>query len=500
MPTEAEKQEYMRLLSQHMAVLEREEKRRNKLKELHDQTNEKFIPLYSNKSRYLVLVGGGGSGKSIFAGRKILERMVSEKGHRFLVCRKVAKTIRESCFQQLRGQISEHYNYTEFDINKSDMKITHKPTGNEILFAGLDDVEKLKSIYNITGIWIEEASELEESDFNQLDIRLRGETAHYKQIILSFNPIDINHWLKKKFFDNKVEDATTVHSTYKDNKFLDDEAKKVLEAFKTTDPYYYSVYCLGEWGVLGKTIFNAQKVNERLSQIRDNKPVKKGLFVYEYKNEKIVDSSIKWINDDSGYITIYEDVKPRYPYVIGGDTAGEGSDYFVGQVIDNTTGKQIATLRHELDEDLYAKQMYCLGKYYNNALIGIEINYSTYPVKELQRLGYYNQFRRVIEDNIEEETQGKFGFRTTQLTRPLIIADLVEIVREHTQQFNDITTLEEMLTFIRNEKGRPEAKQGAHDDCVMAMAITYYIREQQSFKVKEPKKYNYNTGNSITGY
>lgn len=493
MLTAKEEQELLRLL-------EIEEEERLEIIKLYEQTNDKFIPLYNNNSRYLVLVGGGGSGKSIFTGRKILQRTVSEKGHRFLVCRKVAKTIRESCFQQLRGQIAEHYNYSDFEINKSDLKITHKPTGNEILFAGLDDVEKLKSIYNITSIWIEEASELEEGDFNQLDIRLRGETAHYKQIIVSFNPIDINHWLKKRFFDNNLEDATTVHSTYKDNKFLDEETKKVLEAFKKTDPYYYSVYCLGEWGVLGKTIFNAQKVNERLSQVRGVKPVKKGYFVYEYKNEKIVETSIKWINAEDGYITIYDDVKPRYPYVIGGDTAGEGSDHFIGQVIDNTTGKQVAILRHQFDEDLYAKQMYCLGKYYNYALIGIETNYSTYPVQELQRLGYYNQFRRVIEDSIAEDTQEKFGFKTTSLTRPLIIADLVELVREHTELFNDVTTLEEMLTFIRNEKGRPEAKQGAHDDCVMAMAITYYVRDQQSYRVKEKKKYNNNSGNSITGY
>ena len=77
----------------------------------------------------------------------------------------------------------------------------------------------------------------------------------------------------------------------------------------------------------------------------------------------------------------FEDVKPQYPYVIGGDTAGEGSDYFIGQVLDNTSGKQVAILRHQYDEDLYARQMYCLGQYYNFALLGIETNFSTFPQK-----------------------------------------------------------------------------------------------------------------------
>jgi phage terminase large subunit len=462
-------------------------KRLKNKKLLTEQTNDKFLPLFNNKSRYLVLVGGGGSGKSIFAGRKILERTVTEKGHRFLVCRKVARTLRESCFKQLQGQISEHYNYNDFSINKTDMSIKHNPTGNEILFAGLDDVEKLKSIYNITGIWIEEASEIEEGDLNQLNIRLRGATAWYKQIIISFNPIDINHWLKKKFFDNTVSDATTIHSTYKDNRFLDDEAIKVLEAFKDTDPYYYQVYCLGEWGVLGKTIFDKQKVSERLSQIRDIKHLKTGFFVYEYVNEKIVDSSIKWVDDESGYIKIYEDVKKGYPYVIGGDTSGEGSDYFIGQVLNNINGCQVATLRHQFDEDIYAKQVYCLGKHYNNALIGIETNFSTYPVKELTRLGYSRQYVREHEDTFTGSIQKTYGFKTTSLTRPLIIAELVTLVREHIELFNDIATLEEMLTFVRNEKGRPEAQDGAHDDCIMALAITYYVRTQQRYTIEVDK-------------
>lgn len=146
--------------------------------QLAETNNATFLPLFADQHRYLVLKGGGGSGKSIFAGRKVLERCTSEAGHRWLVCRKVARTLRESCFKQLCSQVAEYYPGSGYKINKSDMVISFA-NGSEILFAGLDDVEKLKSIYNITGIWIEEASELLEGDFNQLDIRLRGKTRYY---------------------------------------------------------------------------------------------------------------------------------------------------------------------------------------------------------------------------------------------------------------------------------------------------------------------------------
>jgi len=446
---------------------------------LYDLINPAFHRLLDDQSRYMVLKGGGGSGKSIFAGQKILYRMVSEQGHRILIVRKVAKTLRESVFSQLRTNISDWVLSQLFTINKSDMHIKCA-NGNEILFAGLDDVEKLKSIHNITSIWIEEASELDATDFRQLDIRLRGQSKNYKQIMLSFNPVSITHWLKTEFFDARKPNAVLSETTYKDNKYLDNEAIAVLEGFRDIDPYYYMVYCLGEWGVLGKTIFNAQIVTERISQLRDKRPIKQGMFIFDYANEKIVDDSVRWVDDEQGYIRIFEEPKTGYPYVIGGDTAGDGSDYFTGQVLNNVSGEQVATLLHQFDEDLYTRQMYCLGRYYNMALEGIEVNFSTYPVKELSRLGYYKQYTREKVDTYTGSLQKTYGFRTDKLSRPLIIANLVQIVREHPELINDIPTLEEMLTFVRNEKGKAEAQEGKHDDLIMGLAIAYHIRTQQS--------------------
>lgn len=454
--------------------------------------NNVYLPYLQTQNRYEIYWGSAGSGKSFFIAQKYINKLLTQKMCNLLVVRQTGDTNRDSTFALFK-QVVNKWNMAQlFHIKESDLRIKCK-NGNEIIFKGLDDSEKLKSITfsrgELTDVWIEEASEIEESDFKQLDVRLRGGNVK-KQIIISFNPVDINHWLKK-FVDKKQDNKMTLHTTYKDNKFLDDEYKILLESYKDTDPYYYDVYCCGNWGVLGQSIFDKNIINRRLSVIRDVKPLRRGLFEYQYVNEKIVDSSIKWVDDDSGYVNIYHDKIQGYPYVIGGDTAGDGSDNFVGQVIDNTTGRQVATLKHQFDEDLYASQMYCLGRYYNDALIGVESNYSTHPIKELKRLGYPKQYLREKEDNLTEGILLKYGFRTDTLTRPIIIANLVSIARDHIVLFNDVTTLEEMLTFSRNPKkrGRPEAANGAHDDCLMAMAITYYIRDQQRHTpIEEPEE------------
>jgi len=146
------------------------------------------------------LITTPGSGKSIFAAQKKLIRTMSEDSHRFLYCRKVARTIRDSTFQSFRQIISDWKLNAYFKLNKSEMDITYLPNGNSLISSGLDDVEKLKSIAGITGVWIEEATELDDDDFKQINLRLRGETKNYKQIIYTFNPIDDGHYINRKFF------------------------------------------------------------------------------------------------------------------------------------------------------------------------------------------------------------------------------------------------------------------------------------------------------------
>ena len=136
--------------------------------------------------------------------------------------------------------------------------------------------------------------------------------------------------------------------------------------------------------------------------------------------------------------------------------------------------------------------MYCLGKYYRyrnrdgsyeDALIGIEANFDSYPIRELSRLGYNRQYTREKIDEYTGKLEKRFGFKTTQITRPTIISYLISLVRDHCELINDRDTLLELLTIIRNEKGRIEAPEGGHDDQMMGLAIAHEIRNQVTFSI-----------------
>lgn len=200
---------------------------------------------------------------------------------------------------------------------------------------------------------------------------------------------------------------------------------------------------------------------------------------FTYRNDGLRISDIKWQPEKGGPIRIKKKPEEGVPYVIGGDTAGTGSDFFVGQVLDNTSGEQVAVLQQLMGETEYTRQMYCLGMYYNTALIGIETNYSTYPVQELERLRYPKQYVRQHLDKYTQKLTDEFGFNTTSRTRPTIIDNLKAVAREHLELISDYGTLGEMLTFVYDENWRPEAEEGEHDDLVMALAIAHEIRPQQ---------------------
>ena len=311
----------------------------------------------------------------------------------------------------------------------------------------------------------------------------------------------------EKFVDSKNDWINERLRWLRDEKALDTEQLfwyfKKYEGYLDKDLIKQEYPCTPREAFLlsGKTAFDTEVILTRLEHIQ--KPLKTGYFRYKYDGLKI--SDIKWVNDRNGYIKIYQ--LPNTPqitkYCIGGDTAGEGSDYFTGHCIDAKTGVQCAVLRHQFDADQYTKQMYCLGMYYKQALIGIEANFDSFPIMELQRLGYPLQYVREAVDTYTNKTEKRFGFKTTSLTRPTIISRLIEIVREHCDTINDKDTLEELLTIVRNEKGRVEAAEGSHDDMMMGLAIAHQIREQVVFPV-EPiivnQRYGFNIEQNQTQY
>lgn len=214
--------------------------------------NRAYIHLFKNDAEFLHLYGSAGSGKSRFAAQKEIVKsfQANRRDRKTLVIRKVAKTLKDSVYSELRSIIYSWKLDDCFDMLKSPLQITNKITGVTFLFIGLDDVEKVKSIAGVDRIWIEEATELsEQKELDQLRLRLRG--FDKVQITLSYNPIDEHHWINTELHEQKPQGHSFFHSTYRDNEQLlakDPNYAKFIESTKESNPNYYRVYGLGLWG------------------------------------------------------------------------------------------------------------------------------------------------------------------------------------------------------------------------------------------------------------
>lgn len=228
--------------------------------------------------------------------------MISSPDYKYLVVRKTGKSIRNSVFALLCELISEMGVGHLFNINKTEMAISCI-TGSTLITSGLDDVEKLKSIANINRIWIEEASEVTETDFNQLDLRMRGQSKIGYQMTITFNPVSELHWLKKSFFDIGRPDSFVLKTTYLDNEFLDDKYVNTLMELKNQDYQYYRIYALGDWGSLGGLIFSNWEKRD-LSDIR-----------HTFDN---IYHGLDWgfADDPTAYIKLHYDKKRKEIYVL----------------------------------------------------------------------------------------------------------------------------------------------------------------------------------------
>lgn len=220
--------------------------------------NSAYKEASKTKKRYRIIYGGAGSGKSHFVAQETILNMLSSGKYGYLVVRKTSKSIKNSVFKSLVSKIHQYGLTNYFKVNKTDMSI-ECVTGSMLVTSGLDDVEKLKSIDGINRIWVEEASEITEADFDQLDLRMRGLNDVGYQMTFTFNPISELHWLKKRFFDLGGDDVFILKTTYKQNKYLDQAYIKKLENLISNDFQFYRIYVLGEWGSLGNLIFTRWK-------------------------------------------------------------------------------------------------------------------------------------------------------------------------------------------------------------------------------------------------
>ena len=229
-----------------------------KLKLKKSLFNDIYYPLlFDYKHRYEIYYGGAGSGKSVFIAQKLLIKLFNQK-RKALIIRKYGTTLKDSVFQLIIDTLKKWRIYDYCKINLTTYTIT-LPNESTILFKGLDDSEKIKSITDITDVWCEEATELSLDEFTQLDLRLRALTEDL-QIFCSFNPISKANWVYLKWFakDSKysIEDTYIIKTTYKDNRFLPQAYIKALEDKINTNPHYYKVYVLGEFATLEGLVFS----------------------------------------------------------------------------------------------------------------------------------------------------------------------------------------------------------------------------------------------------
>lgn len=238
------------------------------------QMNPCFREVGRSKKRYIAMKGSAGSGKSVDTAENYILRLMKDKGRNLVCIRKSDITNRDSTYAELTGAAYRMFGDKTsryWGIKQSPLELTCKANGNKIIFRGMNDEkqrEKLKSITfqkgKLTDVWCEEATELTQADIEIIDDRLRGELPEglFYQIRMTFNPVNKNHWIKKVFFDMPDSNVLTHHSTYLDNRFIDDAYRQRMERRKIVDPEGYQIYGLGEWGEVAGLILHNWEVQE----------------------------------------------------------------------------------------------------------------------------------------------------------------------------------------------------------------------------------------------
>ena len=221
-----------------------------------------YKEFWNFKGRYRVCKGSRASKKSKTAALNAIFRIIKYPQANLLVIRKTFATLKDSCYTDLRWAIRRFGVESLFECKLSPLEITYKPTGQKILFRGLDDPLKITSITVSIGylcwLWIEEAYEIDsEADFNMLDESIRGITPEglFKQITLTFNPWNEHHWLKKRFFDAEDDNILAMTTNYMCNEWLDDVDRRLFEDMKKNNPRRYQVAGLGDWGITEGLIY-----------------------------------------------------------------------------------------------------------------------------------------------------------------------------------------------------------------------------------------------------
>ena len=229
---------------------------------LPDIVGKHYAEFWRFEGRYRVIKGSRSSKKSVTMALWTIYNIIKHNQANMLVVRKTYRTIKDSCYAQLKWAIHRLSVDAYFLCKESPLEITYIPTGQKIFFRGLDDPLKVTSITVETGVlcwlWIEEAYEItKETDFDTLDESIRGQLPHglFKSVTLTFNPWNDHHWLKARFFDKQDPEVLSMTTNYLMNEFLDESDRKIFERMKIENPRRYNVAGLGEWGVVEGLVY-----------------------------------------------------------------------------------------------------------------------------------------------------------------------------------------------------------------------------------------------------
>lgn len=329
---------------------------------LPDVVGKGYKQFWNSHHRYRVVKGSRASKKSKTTALWIIYNMMKYKDANTVVIRKVFRTLKDSCYAELKWAIHRLHVDAYWKCTESPLEITYKPTGQKIYFRGLDDSLKIASITVDVGhlcwMWIEEAYEImNKDDFDLLDESIRGEVPDglFKQITMTFNPWNERHWLKARFFDHEEDDVLALTTDYRCNEWLDESDLKLFEKMKVNNPRRYKVAGLGGWGIVEGLVYENWKEEK-----------------FQFISKKEYD---ELIGDKTGYV-VSDDLKPAFGLDFG--YTNDPSALFCGML------------------DLKNKKLYVFDEFYEKGLSNKRI------AQKIIDMGYAKE--RITADSAEPKS------------------------------------------------------------------------------------------------
>jgi hypothetical protein len=425
---------------------------------------DKLVELFDGNADYRGVYGGRGSGKT-FTIAKILAYYGAINKLRIVCGREIQQTITDSVFFEIKNAIETcPYLTQEYEVGKTYIRSN---SGTEFLFKGLrHNISEIKGLGQIDYFWIDEAEAVSEESWRELIPTIRKENS---EIWASWNPKDPGSYVQKLFAteNSGVDQAIkkSVQVNWRDNPWFPEKLNRErLRSLAEDEEEVYQHIWEGAFLIItGRTVFDKKLTATAIKEC------------WTPKSRRILENT-RWIERKDGELRVWAAPEQGKRYCIGADVA-EGllsGDYSSAMVREVTTGEQVAEWHGHIAPDLFGKILLQLGKWYNNAYLGVENNnHGLATLIYLRDTGYPMLYvQRKVDDAYSGDVEGaKLGFSTNSKTKPYIIDQLSAELRDNTHGICSKELVQEMQTYVIDEQGRYGAATGCYDDRVMAYAI-----------------------------